>query len=140
MSPGPARDLLLHGGKVITLDRGSRVAEAVAVRDGRIVVVGASAPLLKDASPATRSIALRGRSVLPGCLDAHPHVDREGLRARGGISLVGLTSVAEIVEEVRRAASRARPGDWIVTMPMGAPPHDFISRPDQLREGRFPTR
>jgi predicted amidohydrolase YtcJ len=67
-------------------------------------------------------------------------VDREGLRARGGISLATLTSVAEIVEEVRRAAARARPGEWIVTMPMGAAPHDFISRPEQLRDGRFPTR
>jgi predicted amidohydrolase YtcJ len=133
-------DLLLHGGKVITLDGSSRLAEAVTVRDGRIVSVGTSAALLKETSPATRSVDLRGRSVLPGFFDGHPHVDREGLRARGGISLATLTSVAEIVEEVRRAASRARPGDWIVTMPMGAPPHDFVSRPDQLREGRFPTR
>jgi hypothetical protein len=135
-----AQDLLLHGGKVITLDRGSHVAEAVAVRDSRIVLVGASAALLKETSPATRSVDLRGRSVLPGFFDGHPHVDREGLRARGGISLATLTSVAEIVEEVRRAAARARPGEWIVTMPMGAAPHDFISRPEQLREGRFPTR
>jgi predicted amidohydrolase YtcJ len=135
-----APDVILHGGKVITLDRGSRLAEAVALRDGRIVSVGASAALLREAAPDTRRLDLRGRSVLPGFLDGHPHVDREGLRARGGISLAGLTSVAEIVEEVRRAASRARAGEWIVTMPMGAPPHDFVSRPDQLREGRFPTR
>lgn len=133
-------DLLLHGGKVITLDGGSRLAEAVAVRDGRIVSVGASAALLKETSPGTRCLDLRGRSVLPGFFDGHPHVDREGLRARGGISLAGLTSVAEIVDEVRRATSRARPGEWIVMMPMGTPPHDFISQPDQLREGRFPTR
>jgi predicted amidohydrolase YtcJ len=136
MSP----ELLLHGGKVVTLDRGSRLAEAVAMRDGRIVSVGGAAALLKEASPATRCIDLRGRSVLPGFFDGHPHVDREGLRARGGISLAGLTSVAEIVEAVRRAASRARPGDWIVMMPMGTPPHGFISRADELREGRFPTR
>ena len=116
------------------------MAEAVAVRDGRIVSVGASAALLKEISPATRVLDLGGRSVLPGFFDGHPHVDREGLRARGGISLATLTSVAEIVEEVRRAASRARPGDWIVMMPMGTPPHGYISRPDQLREGRFPTR
>jgi predicted amidohydrolase YtcJ len=133
-------DLLLHGGKVITLDRGSRIGEAVAVRDDRIVAVGASAALLKATSPGTRCLDLRGRSVLPGFFDGHPHVDREGLRARGGLSLAGLTSVAEIVEQIRQAASRARSGDWIVTMPMGAPPHDFISRPEQLREGRFPTR
>jgi predicted amidohydrolase YtcJ len=124
-----AADLLLHRGKVITLDRGSHLAEAVAVPDGRIVSVGASAALLKEASPATRSVDLRGRPVLPKFFDGHPHVDRQGLRARGGLSLAGLTSVAEIAEEVRRAASRARPGDWIVMMPMGAPPHDFISRP-----------
>ena len=135
-----APDLLLHGGKVITLDRGSHVAEAVAVRDGRIVSVGASAALLKETSPATRSVDLQGRSVLPGLFDGHPHVDREGLRARGGISLATLTSVAEIVEEVRRAAARARPGEWIVTMPTGAAPHDFLSRPEPLREGRFPPR
>ena len=135
-----APDLVLHGGKVITLDRSSHVAEAVSVRDGRIVAVGASAALLKETSPTTRTVDLRGRSVLPGFVDGHPHVDREGLRARGGISLVGRTSVAEIVDEVRRAASRTRPGEWIVTMPMGAPPHDYISRPEQLREGRFPTR
>lgn len=135
-----APDLLLHGGKVITLDRGSHIAEAVAVRDGRIVSVGASVALRRETSPGTQCLDLRGRSALPGFFDGHPHVDREGLRARGGISLAGLTSVAEIVEEVRRAASRARPGNWIVMMPMGAPAHDFISRPDQLREGRFPTR
>ena len=135
-----APDLVLHGGNVITLDRGSCLAGAVAVRDGRIVSVGASAALLREVSPTTRCVDLRGRSVLPGFFDGHPHVDREGLRARGGISLAGLTSVADIVAEVWRAAERARPGDWIVMMPMGAPPHDFISRPDQLREGRFPTR
>ncbi len=61
-----APDLVLHGGNVITLDRGSRLAEAVAVRDGRIVSVGAAAALLKETSPVTRCLDLRGRSVLPG--------------------------------------------------------------------------
>jgi len=125
---------------VLTLDRASRVAEAVAVRDGRIVAVGPSAALLREAGPATRRIDLRGRVVLPGFVDAHPHVDREGLRARGGHPIAGLRSVAEIVEVVRRAAAVTPPGEWIVLMPMGTPPHDYVSRPEQLREGRFPTR
>lgn len=67
-----APDLLLHGGKVITLDRGSHLAEAVAVRDGRIVSVGASAALLKEASPATRSVDLRVGRSFPGSLTAIP--------------------------------------------------------------------
>src|SRR6266508_4534953 len=99
-----AVDLLLHGGRVITLDSGSRVAEAVAVRGDRIVGVGPSASLLADAGPQTRRVDLAGRAVLPGFFDAHPHVDREGLRARGGVPITGSTSVAEICEVVRETA------------------------------------
>jgi hypothetical protein len=136
----PAPDLILHDGRVITLDRGSRVAEAVAVRGDRIVGVGDAASLLAGAGPDTRRVDLAGRAVLPGLFDAHPHVDREGLRARGGASIAGLTSVAEIAETVHATARTTPPGEWIVLMPMGAPPHDWVSRADQLREGRFPTR
>jgi predicted amidohydrolase YtcJ len=136
----PAPEVLLHGGRVVTLDRGSRVAEAVAVRDGRIVAVGPAARLFPDAGPETRRIDLAGRTVVPGFMDAHPHMDREGLKTRGGIPIAGLASVAEIVDVVRQAAARAAPGEWIVLMPLGGPPGDYVSRPEQLREGRFPTR
>lgn len=135
-----APDLILYGGAVVTLDRGSRVAEAIAVRGGRIAAVGPGPALLRDAGPDTRRIDLCGRAVLPGFFDAHPHADREGLRARGGVPIAGLGSVAEIVDVVRRAAATTAPGEWIVLMPMGQPPHDYVSRPEQLREGRFPTR
>jgi predicted amidohydrolase YtcJ len=110
------------------------------VRSGRIVAVGEDAALLKDAAPATRRIDLAGRSVLPGFFDAHPHADREGLKARGGIPIAGLHSIAEIAEVVRGAARTAAPDDWIVLMPMGEPPHEYISRPGQLTDGRFPNR
>jgi predicted amidohydrolase YtcJ len=136
----PAPDLILHGGKVITLDRASRVAPAVAVRAGRISAVGEDAALLKDAAPTTQLIALDGRAVLPGFFDAHPHADREGLKARGGIPIAGLHSVADIAAVVERTARATPVGGWIVLMPMGEPPHDYISRPDQLTDGRFPTR
>lgn len=135
-----APDLILHSGRVITLDKASTVAEAVSVRDGRIAAVGPSPELLRDAGPWTRRIDLAGRAVVPGFFDAHPHMDREGLKARGGIPIAGLRSVAEIVEVVRGAARSAGPGEWIVLMPMGAPPHDYVSRPEELYEGRFPTR
>src|SRR5215475_10593453 len=120
-------DLILHGGKVITLDRSSRVTQAVAVRSGHIAAVGDDAALCKEAAPATRLIDLAGRSVLPGFFDAHPHADREGLKARGGIPIAG-------------AAQTTPAGEWIVLMPMGEPPHEYISRPEQLIDGRFPTR
>jgi predicted amidohydrolase YtcJ len=133
-------DLILHGGNIITLDRGSRLAQAISVRSGRIAAVGDDAQLLKEAAPTTRLINLKGHSVLPGFFDAHPHADREGLKARGGIPIAGLHSVADIVEVVKRAAQSTPTGEWIVLMPMGEPPHEYISRPDQLTDGRFPTR
>ncbi|MEX2454523.1 MAG: amidohydrolase [Rhodospirillaceae bacterium] len=133
-------DLILHNGNVITLDGDSRIAQAIAVEDGRIAAVGENAPILNGAGPTTRCIDLAGRSVLPGFFDAHPHADREGMKSHGGIPIAGLHSVAEIADVVRRAAETTPKGDWIVLMPMGEPPHEYISRPEQLKEGRFPTR
>lgn len=132
-------DLILHGGKIISLDRNSQSAQAISVRLGYVVGIGNDAAVLKDAAPTTQLIDLQGRSVLPGLFDAHPHADREGLKARGGIPIAGLHSIAEIVEVVKRAAQTTPAGEWIVLMPMGAPPHEYISRPDQLSDGRFPT-
>jgi predicted amidohydrolase YtcJ len=133
-------DLILHGGKVITLDHSSRIAPAISVRAGRVVNVGDDAALLKEAAPTTKLIDLAGCSVLPGFFDAHPHADREGLKARGGIPIAGLHSVADIVDVVKRAAQTTPAGEWIVLMPMGEPPHEYISGPEQLTDGRFPTR
>lgn len=133
-------DLILHNGNIITLDRLSTLAEAVAMRGQCIVGAGTSADLLANKGPETRLIDLRGRTVVPGFYDAHPHMDREGMKQIGGISLAGLRSVGDIVNLVRDATRSAKPGDWIVFMPMGTPPLDYVSRPEQLREGRFPTR
>lgn len=132
-------DLVLHGGKVITLDARSSIAEAVGVRDGRIAAVGASAELRQAPGPGTL-LDLRGRTVIPGLFDAHPHLDREGLKPRGGVPLAGRRSVSAIIDAVAEAVAQRRPGEWVVLMPMGDPPHDWVGRPEQLADGRFPTR
>lgn len=133
-------DLLLYNGRIITLDKGSRISEAVAVRASKILAVGEDAELKKQVPPETRRIDLKGRTVLPGFFDAHPHMDREGLKTLGGESLAGADSVAAIVERVAEAARRAGPGEWIVFMPMGSPPFDYVNDANMLREGRFPNR
>ena len=86
------------------------MAEAIAVRSGHIAAVGDDAALCKEAAPTTQLIDLAGRSVLPGFFDAHPHADREGLKARGGIPIAGLHSVADIVDVVKRAARTTAAG------------------------------
>jgi predicted amidohydrolase YtcJ len=133
-------DLLLVNGKVITFDSSSRIAEAVALRGKRIVGVGETRALSAQFDPRTKRIDLGGRSVLPGFYDAHPHMDREGLRAYGGRSILGLRSIEEILEQVALAARDTPEGEWIVFMPIGAPPFDYVNNPKLLKEGRFPTR
>jgi predicted amidohydrolase YtcJ/molybdopterin converting factor small subunit len=68
-------DLVLRNGTVYTVDAGRRVAEAVAVADGRILFVGRSADAEDLIGPATEVIDLHGRMVLPGLVDSHVHPD-----------------------------------------------------------------
>ena len=137
-------DFILPNGRVLTLDPARPEAQAFSVRDGRIAAVGDSADILRARGRETRILDAGGRTVTPGVFDAHPHMDREGLKARGGIAIEGLASVSEIVEAVREAASRTPAGEWIVLMPMQlAPEHGmprYVSEPGQLAEGRFPDR
>ena len=133
-------DLLLSNGNIITLDRVSSTSEAVAIRGSKIVAVGKSADLEARVDPDTRRIDLQGQTLLPGFVDTHPHMDREGLKTLGGESLAGANSVSAILERVADAAAKAKPGDWLVFMPMGDPPFDYINSPSMLKEGRYPNR
>lgn len=75
---GPAH-LILTGGRVQTHDAARRVAEAIAVRQGRIIAVGTAREVRPLAGPRTRVIELAGRMVLPGFQDTHVHPPIGGL-------------------------------------------------------------
>src|SRR5258708_15852776 len=124
-------DLILHNGKVVTVDSAFHVVEAIAVKNGRIAATGTSADILsKERTPRTRVVDLGGKTVLPGLIDAHVHALEAGLSEfRAPLPL--LDSIAAIQDYIRTAA-RSRPkGAWIV-VPRTLPP--------RLKEMRFPTR
>ena len=73
---GGTADLILTGGKVVTLDGASRIANALAVRGERILAVGSDADIAALAGRDTRRVALGGRTVTPGLIDGHAHMDR----------------------------------------------------------------
>ena len=106
-----APDLILHNARVHTLDAQGRTVEAIAVRGGTIVATGASAALLGLRRPATRLVDVAGCTVVPGFYDAHPHLDRMGLRDLCGVRIAHCRSVAEICNAVREAAAHTPPGD-----------------------------
>ena len=145
-TPGPAArddesrfaDLIVSNGNILTQDASRPVVQALAVKGERILAVGAADDIASLRGPRTRSIDAAGRTVLPGIVDAHAHLEREGLKGQR-LSLEGLRSVADILNAIRDVASRAKPGEWIVTMPVGDPPY-FFGGPSVLAERRMPSR
>lgn len=110
----PADTVLLHG-RILTVDPADTVAEALAVRDGRIVAVGTSAAIGMRIGPGTQVIDLRGLTVTPGLIDSHCHFASGGIDAMFQIPLShpDVRSIADAVERVREAAAAGKPGGWI---------------------------
>src|SRR5215212_7128795 len=69
----PPPDVILHNGKVVTVDGAGSTFEAVAVRDGRITALGSSDKLLVARGPNTSVVDLQGKTVIPGLIDSHVH-------------------------------------------------------------------
>ena len=133
-----AAGTVLHNGRILTLDPRRPRATALVVAGGRIAVVGGPADVKRRHDRHARVIDLRGAVVVPGLVDAHAHLDREGLK-RIYPSLARCRSIADIQRLVRRLAADRKPGEWIVTMPVGTPPF-YQDAPDGLAEKRWPTR
>ena len=66
-------DLVLLDGRVVTVDDRFSMATALAVRDGRFIAVGSNDDARAYIGSATRVIAGRGRTVIPGIIDTHVH-------------------------------------------------------------------
>ncbi len=126
----PAADVVVINAKVITVDAASRIAQAVAIRDGRFVAVGSSAEVRRLVGDGTRVIDASGRTVIPGLIDSHVHALGVAA-AEEAQPFQNLESIAEIKEWIRHAATAVPAGDWIWT------PRVF---PTRVRERRFPTR
>ena len=123
-------DLVVLDAKILTVDDGFRVAQAVAVRDGRFVAVGSTAEVRARIGATTRVIDGGGRTVIPGLIDSHVHA--LGVAAAEAVQpFHNLQSIGELQDWIRAAAKRAPPDTWIWT-PRVYPP--------RLRERRFPTR
>ncbi len=137
-SNGPAvepADLVLRGGIVRTMDREHPEAEAVAVREGRIVWVGSSGKAASWIGPGTQVVELRGRTVLPGFIESHGHFVALG-RSLMTVDLTGASTYEEVVQRVARATQHTPKGQWIVGR--GWHQEKWTRRPTPNVEG-YPT-
>lgn len=96
---------------VYTLDPKKPIVQAIAVNRDRIIATGSTDELLQTFK-ITNLIDLRGKTVVPGLIDAHGHMPGLG-RAMQSITLVGITLPEEVAALVRERVQQVKPGWWI---------------------------
>jgi predicted amidohydrolase YtcJ len=127
---GQEADLILHNGKVATVDRKFSVHQAVAVRGERILRVGTNEQVLRTRGKSTQVVDLAGKMVLPGLIDSHVHPTSACL-TEFDHPIPDMESIKDVLDYVKGRARVLSPGEWIVVRQV------FITR---LREQRYPTR
>jgi predicted amidohydrolase YtcJ len=107
-------EIVFTGGQVHTVNARNDVVEAVAVSGGRILAVGSTADIRALAGPGTREVALRGRSLLPGFIDAHCHLTGLGMSVVSiDCKAPGMRSIEALQKAVHERAATQPPGTWI---------------------------
>ena len=132
MSDIPVADLVLRNAKIVTFSASRPRAESIAVKDGRVLAVGADDELAPLAAAARHTADLGGRVVLPGLNDSHIHAMRAGLDWERTLHWEDVRSLTEALARVQEAAAGRQTGEWIRVV------GGWHSR--QLRENRLPTR
>ena len=97
----PRADLVLHNGKIVTLDDANRISSTIVIRRGKIVAIGDEA--LVRAYRSTRTIDLHGRMAMPGFVDSHTHIWGYGRRE---IDLSKVRSIRELQDSLKELADR----------------------------------
>lgn len=113
-SPAPAApaDLIVRNARIYTMDDARPMADAMAVRGGRVQFVGSERGALTLRGPQTRIIDAAGATVIPGIADAHVHLLGLGMALRT-VNLVGARSYEEVIERIATKARELPAGTWI---------------------------
>src|SRR4051812_40135003 len=123
-------DLILHHGKIITVDNGFSIREAISISGNKIQQLGSGADILKTRGPKTEVIDLDGRMVLPGLMDSHAH-PADAAMTEFDHPIPDMETIADVLAYIRERARVQPAGSWIEVHQV------FIPR---LQEQRYPTR
>lgn len=119
-------DLVLHEGLILDHPH----ADSIALGGGRIMACGSYADLKPLVGPGTHLIPLGGRTVAPGFIDSHLHF-LEAASVAAGVQVSRARDIRELLLELRQAAARTAPGNWLKV---------FGCDEALLRDHRGPTR
>jgi predicted amidohydrolase YtcJ len=136
-APAPTADAIYSGGPIITMNDSAPRAEAVAIKDGKIIAVGTKAQVEKYKAAGTKAIDLAGKTLLPGFIDGHGHVSLTGVQAASANLLPAPdgegNSIAKIQEILREYAKTDASKAFNLILGFG---YDDA----QIAEKRHPTR
>lgn len=124
-------DLILHNGRIHTVDPDKPTASAVAIVDGKFHVVGDEATVMAERGARTQVIDLSGRRVIPGLIDSHMHIIRGGLNYNMELRWDGVPSLAEAMAMLKEQVARTPAPQWVRVVG-GFTEHQFA-------EKRLPT-
>ncbi len=123
-------DLIIHNAKILTVDETFTTQQAIAIRDGKILALGASEKILTFADKSTKVIDAKGLTVMPGLMDSHVHPVGAAL-SEATAPLPVLGSIEAVQEFIREKAKTTPEGKWIVIR---------YAFPTRLADVRFPTK
>ena len=126
---GAGPDLIVFDGKVVTVDSGFTVHQAMAVESNHIVAVGRNEDIVKLKTDTTEMLALGGKMVLPGFFDSHVH-SVDAAMVEFDHPIPEMETVQDVLNYFKGRAEVLEDGQWIVLQQV------FITR---LREQRYPT-
>jgi predicted amidohydrolase YtcJ len=123
-------DLILHNGKIVTVDPRFSISQAIAIREDRIAGVGSDEEMLALAGSDTKRVDLGGKTVLPGLIDSHVHSPAASMYEFDH-PVPDMETIADVLAYIRSRADAAKDGEWVTLSQV------FITR---LKEQRYPTR
>ncbi|HEY54580.1 MAG TPA: amidohydrolase [Caldilineae bacterium] len=123
-------DILIQNARIYTQTPGQSWAEAVLVRQGRVVAVGDVAELLELAPTGTPTVDVGGRLVLPGFTDSHIHFHDMAQR-RGQVALYAASSLEDALARIAQHAAELAPDAWVL---------GYGWNESSWPESKFPTR
>ena len=134
-SDAPKADLILTNATVYTANDAQPMAQAVAVKDGKIIKVGSTSEVANLKGDSTSVLDLTGKYVFPGLIEGHAHIMGIGSNLMN-VDLMGAKNYAEVISRVKERADQTPEGTWIIGR--GWHQDKWDSSPERLFKG-FPT-
>ncbi|HZW32501.1 MAG TPA: amidohydrolase [Isosphaeraceae bacterium] len=123
-------DVILHHGKIVTVDRAFSIRQALAVKGDRLIRVGTDEEVFTTRGPSTTVIDLGGKTVLPGLIDSHVHPS-DACLTEFDHPVPEMETIQDVLDYIQSRARALGPDRWIVVRQV------FITR---LKEQRYPTK